>query len=166
MPRAKSNNCVDCGRSIWNHSTRCRGCATSLGNTARIDAKGPPYIPNEDTGCWEWQRSKTHQGYGLLQGRMAHRVIYEKAKGVVPPGMHLDHLCRNRGCVNPDHLEPVTPSENAHRGAKCKLTPENVRAIRVLLASGESTGAIAEKFDVTFGAVWFIKTGKNWRDVH
>lgn len=73
-----------------------------------------------ETPCWIWQRSLDRNGYG--QGsrpdgqRKAYRIYYERYVGRVPAGLHLDHLCRVRECVNPDHLEPVTQRENNLRG--------------------------------------------------
>ncbi len=59
-------------------------------------------------------------GYGLVfaegKRRVAHRVVYKVLRGDVPKGLDLDHLCRNRRCVNPDHLEIVTHRENVLRG--------------------------------------------------
>lgn len=73
-----------------------------------------------DGGCWLWTRSKSPDGYGWASYRnrthQAHRLVYTFVYGSVPDGMHLDHLCRVRHCVNPDHLEPVTPRENLLRG--------------------------------------------------
>jgi hypothetical protein len=72
-------------------------------------------------GCWLWLGAiHPENGYGAMWdgeklGR-AHRVIYEAVNNMVPEGMDLDHLCRVRHCVNPDHLEPVTRSENLQRG--------------------------------------------------
>ncbi|HEV8574745.1 MAG TPA: HNH endonuclease signature motif containing protein [Dehalococcoidia bacterium] len=75
---------------------------------------------NEATGCVLWLGSKTLDGYGKFRvdgkNTSAHRWAYEQAKGPIPPGMHLDHLCRQRSCVNADHLEAVTPYENTLRG--------------------------------------------------
>lgn len=65
--------------------------------------------------CWEWLASRTKR-YGMYQGRQAHRVAYEFLKGPVPKGLELDHLCRNRYCVNPDHLEAVPHQVNVQRG--------------------------------------------------
>ena len=70
--------------------------------------------------CWEWQGHVLPTGYGSLvlagKNNRAHRLAYEFVKGEIPAGLDLDHLCRNRTCVNPDHLEPVTRRENFLRG--------------------------------------------------
>ena len=67
--------------------------------------------------CWEWPKAKTHDGYGRAAGgKMAHRVIYELMVYKLPKELTLDHLCRNRACVNPAHLEPVLNRTNILRG--------------------------------------------------
>lgn len=70
-------------------------------------------------GCWQWKGSLSCNGYGQFgrDGRqtVAHRAAYEMFVGDIPTGLVLDHLCRNRGCVNPKHLEPVTHIENCSR---------------------------------------------------
>lgn len=75
---------------------------------------------DKKTGCWEWFGNTNKKGYGLfrLNGRMmaAHRAAYILFIAPFPEGMLADHLCRNRGCVNPKHIEPVTPQENTLRG--------------------------------------------------
>jgi hypothetical protein len=84
---------------------------------ARVDKSG---------SCWLWTAAKNTNGYGVLRidchsnnrGRLvfAHRLSYELTKGAIPDGLHLDHLCRTRNCVNPAHLEAVTPRINCLRG--------------------------------------------------
>lgn len=76
---------------------------------------------NNDGECWRWVASLNSAGYGQIyrDGRpdRAHRVAYELLVGPIPEGLHIDHLCRNRWCVNPVHLEPVTLAENNRRAA-------------------------------------------------
>lgn len=93
-----------------------------------------------ESGCWEWQGSTT-RGYGNLtfegQSRYAHVLSYETFTGPVPAGMEIDHLCFNTRCVNPAHLEPVTPAENKRRATARRthcvnghaFTPDNLARI-------------------------------------
>src|SRR3990167_6668035 len=99
----------------------------------------PPFEPlivrlmrkakKERTGCWAWQGAKNRHGYGVIRVRngtqslLAHRAAYELFVGLIPKWEHpewmqLDHLCRNPGCINPDHLELVSHKENMARGIK------------------------------------------------
>lgn len=70
--------------------------------------------------CWDWQGYVCPAGYGRVKidGRahQAHRWTYQQLVGPIPDGLVLDHLCRNRRCCNPDHVEPVTDAENVRRG--------------------------------------------------
>lgn len=69
-----------------------------------------------DSGCWEWQGSTTWGGYGVVgvlnTKWMVHRLTYTLAKGKIPWEKVLDHLCKNRLCCNPEHLEAVSSREN------------------------------------------------------
>lgn len=72
-------------------------------------------------GCIVWQRATDRDGYGVTSGQgrrqlRAHRLSYELLVGPIPEGMTLDHLCKNRACINVDHLEPVTAGTNTLRG--------------------------------------------------
>lgn len=67
--------------------------------------------------CWLWIGVTNHRGYGQFgKSGSAHRFAYELLVGPIPEGLELDHLCRVRACVRPDHLEAVTHQENLRRG--------------------------------------------------
>lgn len=68
------------------------------------------------SGCWEWMGRLDRRGYGVLgTGRFAHRLAYETFNGPIQDGLTVDHICFNRRCLNPDHLQLLTRSENARR---------------------------------------------------
>lgn len=95
---------------------------------------------NLTNGCWEWQRPLS-EGYGYLPFKStrrnirAHRLSYEIFKGSIPKGLTVDHLCCNRKCCNPDHLEVVTRGENARRGKGLEIT-HNKRRLRTHCKNG------------------------------
>lgn len=89
---------------------------------------------NSVTGCWEWTACTTATGYGRVwngeRSDWAHRVVYKVFRGSIPEDKVLDHLCRTRHCVNPEHLEPVTDRENTIRGDCPDVTRARHRAKR------------------------------------
>jgi hypothetical protein len=75
---------------------------------------------NKTSGCWIWIGAINNYGYGMVQingsKHSAHRISYEIAKGAIADNLQIDHLCRNRRCINPEHLEAITQKENLLRG--------------------------------------------------
>jgi hypothetical protein len=143
---------------------------------------GPPRVPLEDrytvrdggyeTPCWHDRRPVEASGYGrqltLPDGRQvkAHRAYYEYFVGPVPEGLELDHLCENRWCVNPGHLEPVTHTENIRRSAVTKLNREIVLELHRLRAQGLSYREIASCTGIHWRTLASALLGETWRDVY
>lgn len=73
-------------------------------------------VAEDANGCWIWDKPHPETGYGQFQGSHAHRWSYEHLICDIPAGLDLDHLCRNRGCVNAYHLDPVPRGVNVLRG--------------------------------------------------
>lgn len=123
----------------------------------------------EDCGfgspCWTWQGCK-NDGYGRAwaNGRhiYAHRLFYEMRHGTIPPGLQTDHLCRNRACVNPEHLELVSNAVNTQRGIATKLSEDDVRAIR---ESPFGYKKLAREYGVTPSSIRAVKRRETWKDV-
>jgi hypothetical protein len=130
-----------------------------------VSTRGEPDYVEDANGCWIWVKSVNKKGYGQLKRGSAtshaHRWYYEQAKGPIPAGLVIDHLCRVRACVNPDHLEPVTNQENIARGALRKLTTAQVRSIR---DSDASNVELALEYGVNRSYVWAIRKGYHRRD--
>lgn len=118
------------------------------------------------TPCWIWQMAINADGYGMLtrrgRQRIAHRMVYEELRGAIPTGMQIDHLCRVRECVNPDHLEPVSGTENTRRGDATRLTRERVMEIR---SSTRDASELANAYGVTEKHIQSVRNGRYWPDV-
>lgn len=78
-------------------------------------------VRKDENGCWNWTGARNSTGYGCVgvNGRryLTHRFAYEHLVGPIPDGLTIDHLCRNKVCCNPEHLEPVTAAQNNRRAA-------------------------------------------------
>lgn len=109
------------GHDEWPEWTRPAGPSRAERFWVKVDKTGD---------CWLWTAGMLPNGYGQFDHTTAHRVAYELAVGEIPAGFHVDHLCRVLTCVNPAHLEAVTPSENNRRGYAAPIA-----AARVIAAS-------------------------------
>ena len=126
------------------------------------------YVVNEETGCWDWQRGKDQDGYGMLRidGKTirAHIYFYTKKYGKIPDKLILDHFkCQNPSCCNPDHVEPVTVAENNRRGMLTKLDVEDITFIRETYADEVlSAKEISVRYKIGLSQVYRIINNQAW----
>lgn len=134
----------------------------------RYRQPNPAYLVDAPSGCWLWQGHVTPEGragQAVVGGLRVSAYVaeYIKAKGPIPQGLVLDHLCRNPRCVNPDHLEAVTYAVNNQRGSQAKLSIEKVQEIRAALAAGKKRRELAVEYGVCYATVEEIEKGEAWR---
>jgi hypothetical protein len=139
-PLIESKQCRSCSKVVYGRPqkngtkrqyfpSRCPECRYTRPpeSVQQLQDRFWPKVDQTDS-CWVWQGSYTNQGYGTIRtnrkANLAHRLAYIWCVGPIPDGLTIDHLCRNRGCVRPDHLEPVTAAENVQRGAKSRWSPK------------------------------------------
>jgi hypothetical protein len=145
----------------------------------KVDVGGPDE-------CWPWKAAKNKKGYGLIgRGRRgegnirSNRAAWELTHGEIPDGMLVCHICDNPPCCNPKHLFLGTPRQNHDdkvakgnqvRGVKtctAKLTPDKVRNIRFMYATGGYTQKeLARLFNVTPQQVGRIVRRERWKHIH
>lgn len=139
---------------------------------ATVKPERDRYAVDKQTGCWIWQGAVNSRGYGMIDSRtpdvrprkrsLAHRVFYERHVGPIPSGMVIDHLCSTPRCVNPEHLEAVTPNENWRRGKQTKLTFQQAFEIK---NSSARIVDLASQYGVSKGCINGIRSGRSWKDV-
>lgn len=124
------------------------------------------YIVDKN-GCWIWQRATTNDGYAQvhINNRICyvHVLLWERRFGKKPTGKELDHLCRVRNCINTEHLELVTRTENVRRGKKVVLTMEKVREIRKEYRRGNGV-ILSKRYGVTSTTIYNIIDHKIWKE--
>ena len=124
---------------------------------------------NKTSECWLWTGCCVKNGYGYfrVEGKMmyAHRVSWLLADNTIPDGLIVRHKCRNKNCVNPEHLETGTQKQNCDDRRRdgtvyCKLTEEQVRQIRA--RSTENQRLLGEEFGVSTRNISKIILRKSW----
>lgn len=116
--------CVHCGSSFTSKNRRQKCCSRLCANAVRFGASTPAerfwFFVDKTPTCWNWTRNTVQRnGYFYYkfngQNRFVHRYVYEALVGPIPDGLTIDHLCHNKRCVNPHHLEATTLHENVYR---------------------------------------------------
>lgn len=119
--------------------------------------------------CWEWTAYLNSDGYGKFNYKntihLAHRISWI-LEGNLKDVKQLDHVCKNRKCVRPSHLEPVTNQVNSQRGKKATLNPTLVKEIRRLYKAGGFTyRSLAKHLGIGKGAVDQVLRGLTWTNI-
>lgn len=117
------------------------------------------------TGCWIGKTELLNNGYHRFniyknERVMLHKLMYERYKGSIPYGMEIDHLCKNKRCCNPDHLEIVTRVQNVLRSENCKIDMDEMEAIKLAILGGKSQTEVAKEHGINQCHVSRIINGK------
>jgi len=128
------------------------------------------YKINPETGCWEWFGNTCIKGYGKykvgIKSYKAHRFMYEERFGKIPKGMQIDHKCKVKNCVNPDHLEVVTGTENIRRSSVTKITRAQAIQIHKKYKTKKFFQSdLAKIFNIDQTQISRILLKKSWSDI-
>lgn len=122
--------------------------------------------------CWEWIGTINHKtGYGkkTFAGKdyLAHRWVFEMLQGPIPEDKVINHICSNRACVNPHHLEVVSQTENCRKRKCTFLTEQQVRVIKRAKENKQwgDGKRLAEEFGVTSATIHDIWNGRSWAEI-
>ena len=167
-PRAPEAPSVPRPRRMPRNRSAPVSASSQAARRSRLAARMAQRTSISPTGCRLWAGAIGSTGYGRVRGpdgkmAYAHRVAYELANGSVPAGLCLDHLCRQRSCCNPDHLEPVTVAENNRRGDMTKLSAVEVECIRRQLRYGWNRAHLARHHGVSESTIHMIASGAVWK---
>lgn len=128
------------------------------------------FIVNPETGCWIWQGYTIPQGYAMQsidgESKLVHVLHWERLNGSVPPPgpdgrYELHHLCGDKACVNPGHLELLSRLGHSRKHPR-KVTIEMAREIRA--ATDAPSAQLAERYGIAQVTVEFIRSGRTWRE--
>ena len=145
--------------------------AASLRGIGRPRKKGPLFYQTGkpkskvlENGCWQWTAGLNKKGYPIARGThttLVYREIYIQKFGAIPKGKTIDHTCKNRACVNIEHLEMVPHIVNVRRSKRTVLSPEIVEFIRANKAM--RTCDLARQLNLSYNAVYFAQRGDSWK---
>jgi hypothetical protein len=116
--------------------------------------------------CINWSKGCTTAGYGETfrdgKVRYAHRLAWEAEHGPIPDGLTVHHLCENRRCINVAHMELLRRDDHAGGAGHGKLSREQAREIRALVAAGAKQQPVADTFGVSASLISMIASGRRW----
>lgn len=174
MRPAHKLTCSQCGGNgkYPNHCPECGRKVAYLPQAASIEQRFWRKV-RKGPGCWEWLGAHTGIGCPRFSVRgvctLANRFVYEMTKGPIPPGMVTMHSCDNQLCVNPDHINLGTYSENLAdmvKKGRCpvaKLKPADITEIRRQWKGGEPVEVLSRRYGVGVGTIRRAATGVTWR---
>jgi hypothetical protein len=140
----------ECKRFVRNH------------NSCRVEQR---YEIDPVTGCWLWLLMLDDDGYGREKGRYnaAHRNAYFVAHGEIPKGLDIHHRCETRRCVNPEHMELITPSKHA-RVTHATITSDIARQIKSDRLTGVSYKILAVRYGLSKSGISHVINGRSWKE--
>lgn len=160
-------------RYIFGHQHKIKGVSKKFIKFQGKNVKGPKYVEVQletyVTPCWEWQWSRSPEGYGVavVNGghTNAHRVSYIDYYGPISKKTVVHHKCENPPCVNPDHLMAMSNADNIRLSRRTSLTEEMVFRMFELREGGMKWRDIAVDVGISYESARAIGCGKRWGDV-